>query len=169
MEIENPTEFRCNIRKKFEQFLEDSKLAKKLEIGIFNSSIRDSKKRKLSCKWSNSYFIQIYISKLKIIRSNLKCNLKLLEQIKKGSILPQTVAFMSHQQMCPEIWKELINAKLKRSEAMCVDNMEAATDEFKCYKCKNRKCTYYQMQTRSADEPMTTFVTCLICGSNWKC
>jgi transcription elongation factor S-II len=33
----------------------------------------------------------------------------------------------------------------------------AATDIFKCGRCKQRKCTYYQMQTRSADEPMTTF------------
>ena len=31
------------------------------------------------------------------------------------------------------------------------------------------KCTYYQLQTRSADEPMTTFVTCINCGNRWKC
>ena len=52
---------------------------------------------------------------------------------------------------------------------MTSDNMMAATDQFKCYKCKKRKCTYYEMQTRSADEPMTTFVTCLSCGNRWKC
>ena len=34
----------------------------------------------------------------------------------------------------------------------------ATTDQFQCSRCKQRKCTYYQMQTRSADEPMTTFV-----------
>jgi hypothetical protein len=26
-----------------------------------------------------------------------------------------------------------------------------------------------QMQTRSADEPMTTFVSCVACGNKWKC
>jgi len=169
MEIEDPKEFRTNIQNKFLKLLENKKLAKNLEIGIFNSSIQDSKKRKITCKWSNKYFLQIYISKLKTIITNFKRNLKLLEKIKKGTILPQEIAFMSHQEMCPEIWKELIDAKIKRGEAMCEDNMEAATDEFKCYKCKNRKCTYYQLQTRSADEPMTTFVTCLICGTSWKC
>lgn len=40
--------------------------------------------------------------------------------------------------------------------------------EFKCYKCKSNKCTFYALQTRSSDEPMTLFVTCLNCGNNWK-
>jgi DNA-directed RNA polymerase subunit M/transcription elongation factor TFIIS len=40
---------------------------------------------------------------------------------------------------------------------------------FKCGKCRSMKTSYYQMQTRSADEPMTVFVSCLNCGKNWKC
>lgn len=44
----------------------------------------------------------------------------------------------------------------------------ATTDMFRCGKCKQRKCTYYQMQTRSADEPMTTFVRCTVCSNRWK-
>lgn len=34
----------------------------------------------------------------------------------------------------------------------------ATTNEFQCGKCKQRKVSYYQMQTRSADEPMTSIV-----------
>lgn len=40
--------------------------------------------------------------------------------------------------------------------------------EFKCHKCKQTKTTMYAVQTRSADEPMTLFVTCLTCGFHWK-
>ena len=47
--------------------------------------------------------------------------------------------------------------------------LEASTDKFTCRKCHSKKCTYYQLQTRSADEPMTTFVSCLDCGKRWKC
>ena len=52
--------------------------------------------------------------------------------------------------------------------------MRKAQDEdyegmFKCGKCKSTKTRYYQLQTRSADEPMTTYVTCIGCGSHWKC
>lgn len=45
---------------------------------------------------------------------------------------------------------------------------EATTDQFKCGRCGKRKTTYYQMQTRSADEPMTTYVTCVNCNNRWK-
>jgi DNA-directed RNA polymerase subunit M/transcription elongation factor TFIIS len=46
---------------------------------------------------------------------------------------------------------------------------EDYTGLFQCGKCKGVKTTYYQMQTRSADEPMTTFVTCTTCNNRWKC
>ncbi|KAM0681265.1 Transcription elongation factor A protein 1 [Glugoides intestinalis] len=44
----------------------------------------------------------------------------------------------------------------------------ADTDMFQCGRCKQKKCTYSQLQTRSCDEPMTTFVTCTVCGHRWK-
>ncbi|MEQ2181709.1 hypothetical protein GOODEAATRI_014312 [Goodea atripinnis] len=42
------------------------------------------------------------------------------------------------------------------------------TDLLQCGKCKKKNCTYNQVQTRSADEPMTTFVLCNECGNRWK-
>lgn len=45
---------------------------------------------------------------------------------------------------------------------------EAAQGQFPCFKCRTNKTVYFQMQTRSSDEPMTTFVTCLECGNRWK-
>jgi transcription elongation factor S-II len=58
--------------------------------------------------------------------------------------------------------------KANMEEALTQKPVYSATDIFKCGKCKQRKTTYYQMQTRSADEPMTTFVTCLVCENRWK-
>merc|ERR1711937_777842 len=46
-------------------------------------------------------------------------------------------------------------------------NQGTATDMFTCGKCKSKKCTYTQLQTRSIDEPMTTFVFCMNCGNRW--
>ena len=58
---------------------------------------------------------------------------------------------------------------LLRDKSKYEINLEAATEEFTCYRCGKNKCTYYELQTRSADEPMTTFVNCLDCGNRWKC
>lgn len=63
--------------------------------------------------------------------------------------------------------------KLKTKE-LAMEAAKAKQDEeytgvFKCGKCKSTKTSYYQMQTRSADEPMTTYVTCINCGQHWKC
>ena len=39
---------------------------------------------------------------------------------------------------------------------------------YKCRKCGGSKTTQFEMQTRSADEPMTLFIHCLDCGNQWK-
>ena len=62
----------------------------------------------------------------------------------------------------------LIEEKRIKDENKFTPKIEASTDDFICGKCKSKKCTYYQLQTRSADEPMTTFVTCLDCGNRFK-
>ena len=92
-----------------------------------------------------------------------------IEKIKKKQLKAHEFAFMTHQEMCPEKWEELLEAKKIRDQNKYEPNLEASTYDFKCWKCKSKKCTYYQLQTRSADEPMTTFVTCLDCGNRWKC
>ena len=46
---------------------------------------------------------------------------------------------------------------------------ESMTDRYKCRKCGSRKCSYYEMQTRSADEPMTQFLRVWIVKINGRC
>jgi len=68
----------------------------------------------------------------------------------------------------PEKWRKMIEKKIKQMKNFENFDFSSASSEFKCFKCKKRNCTYYQLQTRSADEPMTTFIQCLECGNNWK-
>ena len=116
----------------------------------------------------------IYTDKFRSILFNLNAkstvqNKELLKKLKAGKFKAHELAFMSHQELYPEKWKSLIEEKIKRDQNEGKVDLSAATDEFYCFRCKKRKCSYYQMQTRSADEPMTTFVTCLLCGNNWRC
>jgi len=166
--IENPEAFRMNIKNKLNMILNNDKNTSNLEKGIFNFTLKEASNRKVVKKWDNVYFVQIYVDRLRSIFINLK-NKDLLSQINDGSIKPHIVAFMTHQEMRPDKWETLIQAKIKRDKYKFETNVEAATDTFTCRKCRSNKCTYYQMQIRSSDEPMTTFVTCIDCGCRWKC
>ena len=165
--ITNPDTFRENIRKKMYVILSDHLMATNLEKGVYNYCIKEANSKKIIKKWDNPYFKQLYIDHLRSIFSNLKNN-ELLQQIKGGDILPQNLAFMTHQEMNPTHWKKLIDQKIKRDANKFSNKIRASTDMFTCRKCKGSKCTYYELQTRSADEPATIFVTCLDCGKNWK-
>jgi len=167
--IENPDVFRSNIRKKLSSFFsENMKHAANLEKGIYNWALKEATNRKVVKKWDNQFFIQIYLDHLRSIFVNLR-NDKLVQMVLTGEIKAHELAFMSHHEMRPEKWDEMIKAKSIRDKSKFEQNIEASTDTFTCRKCRSKKCTYYQMQTRSADEPMTVFVTCLDCSTRWKC
>lgn len=167
--ISNPEEFRNNVRNKLNFKIENSKKSTNLEIGIFNYCLKEASQKKIIRKWENKYFVQLYIDRLRSIYLNLNNNEELIEKIKSKKIKPELFAFMTHQEMKPSKWDKYIDAKIKRDKYKFENNIEASTDAFTCRQCKSNKCSYYQMQTRSADEPMTTFVSCITCGARWKC
>ena len=162
-----PEIFRNNISKYFSELLEDDSIGKNIEIGIYNYCINDANSRGIIKKWKNIKFSEIYYCRLRTILHNLK-NEELLNQVKNSQITPKGLALMSHQEMAPDKWKARIELKMKRDKSRLSTNIEASTDLFTCKKCKSKKCTYYEMQTRSADEPATIFITCLDCGKNWR-
>jgi transcription elongation factor S-II len=166
--IANPETFRCNIRNKLQVYLLDESISKNLEKGIYNYCIKEANERQIVKKWDNVYFTQIYLDKLRSVYFNLK-NTNLIERITSKNIKPHEIAFMTHQEIMPEKWASLLSDKKIREENIYAPKLEASTDGFTCRKCKSKECSYYQLQTRSADEPMTTFVTCIKCGTRWKC
>ena len=165
--ITNSEEFRKNITNKLEDIINDDIKSQNLEKGIYNYSIKEANNKKIIKKWDNPYFVQLYLDRLKSIFINLK-NKKLLLRLQTDDISPHILAFMTHQEMNEEIWKTLLEKKMKRDANKFTTNIQARTDMFTCRKCKSKRCTYYELQTRSADEPATIFVTCLDCGKNWK-
>ena len=164
--IANSDNFRANIRKKIDKILNNEKASINLEKGIFNYALKEADQRKIVKKWDNKFFVQIYINHLRSILNNL--NDKWIEEINGGSVQPHKIAFMTHQELNHDRWAEMIDVKSKRDQNKFETNIAASTDTFTCRKCKGNQCTYYQMQTRSADEPMTCYINCLTCGNRWK-
>jgi transcription elongation factor S-II len=168
--INNPEEFRKDVLKQMETILNNqTSIAVNLEKGIYNYCIKEAGEKNIVKKWDNVYFTQLYIDRLRTIFSNIQNSLELRNHILSKKVKAHEVAFMSHQEMLPEKWKKLIEDKTIRDKTKYETKLEASTDNFTCRKCKSKECSYYQLQTRSADEPMTTFVTCIPCGSRWKC
>lgn len=113
-----------------------------------------------------------YKSKYRKISFNLKDtkNRKLRMAVLHKHIPPSELLNLSDKELANDELKktrEEVHQKMTR-DAMPYNKQEASTNMFKCGKCKERKCTYFQMQTRSADEPLTTFVSCVNCGNRWR-
>lgn len=166
MKIHNSSLFRENICSQIELILQNKTMSINLEKGIFNYTIKQANIKKIVKKWENTCFVQLYIDRFRSIYFNL--NESIQQQLHNGHLTPQIVAFMTHQEFAPEKWQSLIDKKKKRDLTKFTNNIEASTDMFTCKKCKSKRCTYYELQTRSADEPSTIFVTCLDCGKRWK-
>lgn len=97
-------------------------------------------------------------------------NPKLRENVLCGNIPPHVLATMTAQEMASDELKELRKSWVRRSvsEHQVPKTQGTRTDLFTCGKCRKNNCAYTQLQTRSADEPMTTLVVCNECGHRWK-
>ena len=99
----------------------------------------------------------------------LKCldseNEYLINALRTNEISVEDLPYIKPQDLNKKQWDKIV----KRLEYIeFKKNNMATTDIYECRKCKQSKCYVYQAQTRSADEPMTTFVTCTVCGNHWK-
>lgn len=153
--------------------LQDEKKSRQIEKDIYNSVIDYSKVNNIKRSWNCITFKSIYLSRIRSIYSNIKNdsyiqNSDFKQRILNDEIDAKNISSLSHVDIFPEKWKILIEDKMKKEKLRYELKPEAMTDMFKCNRCGSRSCTYYEMQTRSADEPMTQFITCLDCNNHWK-
>jgi len=147
--------------------------SRNIERSIYNYSIKRANENYIVKKWDNKKFKSIYFNKVRAVYTNLKSNSyvnnkSFLERVNKNEIKTKDIANLKNHEIFPEYWKEKIDIKMKRDQMLFEMKPESMTDAFLCKKCKKRECSYYEVQTRSADEPMTVFVTCLNCKTRWR-
>lgn len=166
-------EVRKNVVELFKSLKVTNDEATDIEIGVYNFSIDYATQQLIPLTWSSDVFKELYTNKARSIFNNLNPNLsikneRLLKRLKNKEFLPHELANMVPEQMYPEIWKEIIDRETLRTKSAYEPSATAMTDRYTCGKCKKNRCSYYELQTRSADEPMTMFITCLHCGHRWK-
>lgn len=113
-----------------------------------------------------------YKSKIKSLFSNLKVksNRELGRRVMAGEIAPAEFVKMSQDELKSQEHRERDNKleKENMNKAQVAQPEKSISDALTCGKCGQKKVSYSQAQTRSADEPMTTFCECLVCGNRWK-
>ncbi len=146
---------------------------KKLEQTMFECAYDNAIKHYIPRTWKTPQFTEIYRQIIRTVLSNIHPdspvkNPRLLNRVLEGEFELCAIPFMTSYEMFPEKWFALREKQLQREQKILEGNKSRATDQFKCRRCNKRECTYYEMQTRSADEPMTIFITCLNCGKEWR-
>ena len=139
------------IRSKFE--------SEEIEHAILTRSVSDAQKWFIDIDWTNSVFVDMYRSRaVSLYRyRDLAASMTATEFVDSTAV-----------DLNPKRWTSIIEALIEKEKAMYSKKSTASIFMY-CSSCKVKtKCDYYQLQTRSADEPMTTFVTCLECDKRWK-
>jgi DNA-directed RNA polymerase subunit M/transcription elongation factor TFIIS len=158
-------------RKSFvSDFKENESAAKNAELAVYNWVCRRTETTRRS--WENSTFRMMYKHRFLEIKSAFKRNPTLV-----NNLLDKTIKFKDFMMFTPDLLvpdgpyaaaKERHARKdfeLEQNRMRFNDNYDGI---LQCKKCRSKKTSYYQMQTRSADEPLTTFANCNECGNRWR-
>lgn len=126
--------------------------------------------------------LQKYISSEKNIgiieKAIHECN---VENTNYNDILYEVLYLLKEGHKQPDILKTLKSRKMgwnnpefndvafkqKEQDDFTISPFQVEEGVLKCPKCGGCKSFSYSKQTRSADEPMTTFATCVTCKNKW--
>jgi len=158
--------YRQKILKKFTQLLDhNEKLGEECELEL--------SKYVMTISGAGSKFQKEYLKRGINLCRNLDPtgsleNDYLQPKVVSGEIEPYKLVRMTDQELYPPKWKEINDRHMEDISRLDEDNKMVTQGLYTCGKCKENKCSYYQLQTRSCDEPTTTFVTCVNCGNKWR-
>ena len=167
--------------------------ARNAEKSVYNWAVQKSRSIGIVSSWENKRFRECYKNKAFEIHKNfsredcfsvqlvikgdrvqleLQKTHQLALRIKNKELETKNLANYPGEVLWPDGPKSRTMFKLREKD-MEMEKRKSTEENyeglFKCGKCKSTKTDYYQLQTRSADEPMTTYVTCRGCGHRWKC
>jgi DNA-directed RNA polymerase subunit M/transcription elongation factor TFIIS len=164
-DVNTPCPVRDLVKQRYVEIGIPSDIADALEVALLQRCIRDCAKQGIEVTWANVAFWNHYRGRCIQFYENAP---DWIPKLVSGELAPAAFAEMTVVELSPKRWKAQIEAQIAKEKHLYSPSGSASI-YFYCSSCKKKtKCDYYQMQTRSADEPMTTFVTCLECDRRWK-
>jgi len=164
-DVNTPCPVRDLVKQRYVEIGIPSDIANALEVALLQRCIRDCAKQGIEVTWANVAFWNHYRGRCIQFYENAP---DWIPKLVSGELTPAAFAEMTVVELSPKRWKAQIEAQIEKEKHLYSPSGSASI-YFYCSSCKKKtKCDYYQMQTRSADEPMTTFVTCLECDRRWK-
>lgn len=158
---------RRKITMKIDKILKDVEKSMALEMGIYEFALVYLINNNIDISLIKSIYIDCYENIMACIDSKSPTfNSQLIKNISSNVINPQHVAFLTPEQKNPEQYADIINKK-RYEEKMNLAHQNVSTI-YVCRKCGGNKCSITQLQTRCADEPMTIFISCMICYFTFK-
>jgi len=148
-----------------------TEIATRIEEGIYQYALDKAMDYQIDIDFTDIHFRRTYANKLASIMINLQRdsyvgNMRFRERVMNEEIDPTVVAKMRPHEICPERWQDVIQMTTKLAELS--EQTGRTTDSYTCARCHRNKCSYFDMQSRSMDEPMTRYFRCVHCGHQWS-
>lgn len=147
-----------------------------IEKGIYNYCMKRAMKHprlgKIVPSWDVREFREMYKHKALSVIFNLRKYPHVLNKIDRVEFPSWKIAFLRHWDFDDAKWQPIFDKMAKKDFIKMSMAAEELGENYEglqqCKACRGMKTTYFQMQTRSADEPMTCFWNCVDCGNRWK-
>jgi transcription elongation factor S-II len=158
---------------KFNNLLNDLEKSKNIEESIYNYALTQSELKGIEPNIDDKIFKRIYVNKIISLYNNIDKdsyvkNQNFLNRIYESNFDIKNIAFLTPQEIHKDHWKKYLDRQNANDDFLYSRTAGIRTNEYKCGRCKEKNCTYYQLQVRCSDEPMTTFINCLNCGNRWS-
>ena len=157
--------------------MDTTKMAINAERSLLNNAISTCRYYKTVAHFSQLFFSSTYRDGYQKLIGNLDKNSNaplVIQMLKEREIRIEQIIHLGYDVLDPENWDKLQKRAKKDYIVFKPPDLKTMSDGFhKCFRCASQKkpsykTTFYEMQTRSADEPMTQFITCHSCGNRWK-
>jgi transcription elongation factor S-II len=143
------------------------RIALNLEGGIFGYTLNWCPEKIWTDLFKSYYHFRLVVIYTNLNPNSYLKNKNLIKRLFNEELNEFEICKASGKELFPERYLQFYE-EYQKSLPVEKKKEEIADGLFRCGKCKTYKTTYYQLQIRSADEPASTFVSCMNCGNRWK-